>query len=397
MSEEIPPPIEGAGLLGSVSGTLPVHSGFHDKFVEPSESMQNQKPLEQVHTSTPGVSLATHPTIYSSKGLPITILDPIGVSDISEKFIEADKQQQVQAMSSGDVEMQSHRSANPFDQDKRFDLGAFLHYQLQIQREHGHQVPSMGLAFQNLHVTGYGIGTKLSSDLGSILTFPLRIHTFLKDLLRPHVKEILQDVTGCVKPGEMLLVLGRPGSGCTTFLKSLSSYREGYRSIEGKVLYGGFDHKMIDGPLRGEVVYTPEDDMHFPTLSVKDTLSFAAAARTPRSEFRGTFDSTSARKTYAELFREAIATILGLRHTYNTVVGDSFVRGVSGGERKRVSIGEALVSCYLTIRRVVSTLPQHSSLSSHSELPLKLQMRRLSRVCIRRARRSRKHSTKCLS
>ena len=40
--------------------------------------------------------------------------------------------------------------------------------------------------------------------------------------------------------------------------------------------------------------------------------------------------------------REAIATILGLRHTYNTMVGDSFIRGVSGGERKRVSIAEAL-------------------------------------------------------
>ncbi|WFD22771.1 hypothetical protein MEQU1_001448 [Malassezia equina] len=329
MYPEPAPPIEGAVLVSPEAGASPIRAG-----------------LSPEDNRSPESALAPYPknTVAEGKGLPVTLLDPIGVSDISEKLIKAEQQQHDQAVTPEDIERQSHPSANPFDQEKQFDLGAFLSYQLQVQRENGHQVPTMGLAFQNLHVTGYGIGAKLSSNFGSVLTSPLRIHHAIKNLWHPHVKNILQDVTGCVKPGEMLLVLGRPGSGCTTFLKSLSSYREGYRSIEGKILYGGFDHTVIDGPLRGEVIYAPEDDVHFPTLAVKDTLYFAAAARTPRSEFRGTFESTSARKRYVELIREAIATILGLRHTYNTVVGDSLVRGVSGGERKRVSIGEALAS-----------------------------------------------------
>ena len=200
----------------------------------------------------------------------------------------------------------------------------------------------MGLGFEHLSVTGYGSGAKFNSSVASLFLTPFYLPSIIMGMLRPHVKHILTDVTGCVKPGEMLLVLGRPGSGCTTLLKSLASYRDGYRSIEGKVLYEGFDHKMIDNTLRGDVVYAPEDDNHLPTLSVKDTLNFAAATRTPNSDYRVTFDDKNTRKQFKKLMREAIATILGLRHTYNTMVGDSFIRGVSGGERKRVSIAEAL-------------------------------------------------------
>lgn len=42
------------------------------------------------------------------------------------------------------------------------------------------------------------------------------------------LKTILDKSSGCVKPGEMLLVLGRPGSGCTTLLKMLANKRKGY-------------------------------------------------------------------------------------------------------------------------------------------------------------------------
>ena len=92
------------------------------------------------------------------------------------------------------------------------------------------------------------------------------------------------------------------------------------------------------------MVYAPEDDEHFPTLMVKDTLRFAAASRAPRGDYRVTFAEKDSRRAFTKLTREAIATILGLRHTYNTVVGDSMLRGVSGGERKRVSIGEVLAA-----------------------------------------------------
>ena len=123
------------------------------------------------------------------------------------------------------------------------------------------------------------------------------------------VKTILQDIEGCVKPGEMLLVLGRPGSGCTSLLKALASYRDGYRSVDGTILYEGLDHRSIDGPLRGDVVYSPEDDVHFPTLTVGQTLRFATATRAPNTKYRITLGETGDRQEYIDGTREVLATV----------------------------------------------------------------------------------------
>jgi len=88
---------------------------------------------------------------------------------------------------------------------------------------------------------------------------------------------------------------------------------------------------------RGDVVYCPEDDIHFPTLTVDETLRFAAKMRAPHNRFE---DHT--RDYYVNTMTDIIETIFGLRLVKNTPVGDAAIRGVSGGEKKRVSIGEAL-------------------------------------------------------
>ena len=299
----------------------------------------------------PASTTAVEPPAYhvpvNRKSLPINILDPDGVDRVSRSFQEEARKHAHESTKKDDLEAPPPKppsSADPFDENARFDLGAFLKYQNEVLRERNHELPSMGLAFQDLNVMGYGSGAKLNTSVGSMMLTPLHFVPLLREMIKPHVKHILNGVTGCVKPGEMLLVLGRPGSGCTTLLKSLASYRDGYRTIDGKVSYEGFDHKVIDNILRGEVVYAPEDDEHFPTLMVKDTLRFAAASRAPRGDYRVTFAEKDSRRAFTKLTREAIATILGLRHTYNTVVGDSMLRGVSGGERKRVSIGEVLAA-----------------------------------------------------
>jgi ABC-type multidrug transport system ATPase subunit len=90
---------------------------------------------------------------------------------------------------------------------------------------------------------------------------------------------------------------------------------------------------------KGEAIFSAETDVHFPQLTVGDTLTFAAMARTPRTRF-----PNLTRKRYAEHLRDVVMAMLGLRHTFNTKVGNDFVRGVSGGERKRVSIAEAILS-----------------------------------------------------
>lgn len=83
-----------------------------------------------------------------------------------------------------------------------------------------------------------------------------------------------------------------------------------------------------------DVVYLAETDVHFPQLTVGDTLEFAARLRTPQN--RGNFD----RETYAKHMASVYMATYGLSHTRNTKAGNDFVRGISGGERKRVSIAE---------------------------------------------------------
>ena len=86
---------------------------------------------------------------------------------------------------------------------------------------------------------------------------------------------------------------------------------------------------------RGECIYQAEVDVHFPQLTVGQTLDFAAQARAPSNPIPGV-----SRKLYAQHMRDVIMAVFRLTHTMNTKVGNDFVRGVSGGERKRVSIAE---------------------------------------------------------
>jgi len=90
---------------------------------------------------------------------------------------------------------------------------------------------------------------------------------------------------------------------------------------------------------RGEAIYTAEVDVHFPNMTVGQTLTFAAEARAPRITPAGL-----TRKKYAEFMMAAMMASFGISHTINTRVGNDFIRGVSGGERKRVTIAEASLS-----------------------------------------------------
>jgi ABC-type multidrug transport system ATPase subunit len=131
----------------------------------------------------------------------------------------------------------------------------------------------------------------------------------------------------------MCLVLGRPGSGCSTFLKAIANNRESYASVEGEVSYGGISAEKQKKQFRGEVNYNPEDDSHMANLNVWQTLSFALKNKTKKNE-----------KGDIPIILDALLKIFGISHTKHTLVGDEYVRGVSGGERKRVSIAETLAT-----------------------------------------------------
>ncbi|KAG6811150.1 hypothetical protein H0H92_008768 [Tricholoma furcatifolium] len=195
----------------------------------------------------------------------------------------------------------------------------------------------IGVLFDGLRVTGLGSSAAFIDTVGSTLN-PLTIFRKIQLLRNPPLRNILSGFEGVVRPGEMLLVLGRPGSGCTTLLKVLANHRGEYHSVEGDVYYDSFTPAQIYKHYRGDVQYCPEDDYHFPTVTVKQTLDFAAKTRVPHARIE------ESKGTYVNKMTEILSTIFGLSHVQNTPVGDASIRGVSGGEKKRVSIAEALAT-----------------------------------------------------
>ncbi|KAG4257592.1 hypothetical protein BFJ72_g14506 [Fusarium proliferatum] len=91
---------------------------------------------------------------------------------------------------------------------------------------------------------------------------------------------------------------------------------------------------------RGEIICNPEDDLHYATLSVKRTLIFARQTRTPRKESHLEGET---REDYVSEFLRVVTKLFWIEHTLGTKVGNEFICGVSGGERKRISIAEAII------------------------------------------------------
>ncbi|KAF7428110.1 hypothetical protein PC9H_007329 [Pleurotus ostreatus] len=194
----------------------------------------------------------------------------------------------------------------------------------------------LGVLFRDLRVVGIGASASHLPTLGSVLN-PFLMIERIQTARHPPLKDILSGFEGVVRPGEMLLVLGRPGSGCSTLLKSLANQRGEFHHVYGDVHYDSLSPAQVAKHYRGDVQYCPEDDVHFPTLTVAQTLHFAATTRTPQSRPAGT------REEHAQFMTALSTTVLGLRHTLDTYVGNNAIRGVSGGEKKRVSIAEAMM------------------------------------------------------
>ena len=196
-----------------------------------------------------------------------------------------------------------------------------------------------GVCFENLHVYGYGAGTDYQKDVANVwLEGVGMVRRALGQ--RQRRIDILRNFDGVVHKGEMLVVLGPPGSGCSTLLKTLAGETNGlYLDDQSYFNYQGLTAKEIHTAHRGEAIYTAEVDVHFPMLTVGETLTFASRARAPRS-----LPENVTHDMFSDHLRDVVMAMFGISHTRNTRVGNEYVRGVSGGERKRVTISEAALS-----------------------------------------------------
>jgi ATP-binding cassette subfamily G (WHITE) protein 2 (PDR) len=220
-----------------------------------------------------------------------------------------------------------------------FDMYKYLENIMSIFRKEGITTAQAGVAFKDLTVSGTGDAMQLQDTLADWLQMPLRIGEFFSFRKKEH-RTILRSFDGIVNSGELLIVLGRPGSGCSTLLKSMTGQLHGLNMDENSLVnYNGIPQQQMMKEFKGEAIYNQEVDKHFPHLTVGQTLEFAAACRSPSRRIQGV-----TRSEHIEHVTRVVMAICGLSHTYNTKVGNDFVRGVSGGERKRVSIAEMMLS-----------------------------------------------------
>lgn len=188
-----------------------------------------------------------------------------------------------------------------------FDYTKALIHTFRKQEKNGVIQRELGVTFEGLAVQGDGSGIAYGPSMGEILTGVTRIASAIKSMRNPTKKDILVDFTGTVRPKEMLLVLGRPGSGCSSLLKVLSNNVESFTAIEGNITYDGASPDEMRSQHHGDVVYLPEDDKHLPNLTVRQTLDFAAASRTPSASARAGTREETARET-----RDILVTLFGL-------------------------------------------------------------------------------------
>ncbi|TLD39431.1 ABC transporter [Venturia nashicola] len=192
----------------------------------------------------------------------------------------------------------------------------------------------LGVTWKELTIKGVSSNTTFQENALSQFNIP----KLAKESRAPRrLKTIVDASSGCVKPGEMLLVLGRPGSGCTSLLKILANRRKGFAEVSGDVNFGSLTAKEAE-QYRGQIVMNTEEELFYPTLTVGNTMDFATRLKVPEDLPDGSEDRETWRKDFMDFLLES----MGIAHTKDTKVGNEYVRGVSGGERKRVSIIETL-------------------------------------------------------
>nr|Q8GU88.1 RecName: Full=ABC transporter G family member 39; Short=OsABCG39; AltName: Full=Pleiotropic drug resistance protein 7; Short=OsPDR7 [Oryza sativa Japonica Group]BAD24998.1 PDR-like ABC transporter [Oryza sativa Japonica Group]BAD25007.1 PDR-like ABC transporter [Oryza sativa Japonica Group]CAD59570.1 PDR-like ABC transporter [Oryza sativa Japonica Group] len=172
---------------------------------------------------------------------------------------------------------------------------------------------------------------------------------------------ILHDISGIIRPGRMSLLLGPPGSGKTSLLLALAGKLDSTLKVSGRVTYNG--HDMDEFVPQRTSAYIGQHDLHIGEMTVRETLAFSArcqgvgtrydmltelSRREKEASIKPDPDIDVYMKAISVEGQESVVTdyilkILGLEICADTMVGDAMIRGISGGQKKRVTTGEMLV------------------------------------------------------
>ncbi|KAJ9181423.1 hypothetical protein P3X46_009555 [Hevea brasiliensis] len=229
----------------------------------------------------------------------------------------------------------------------------------------GIEIPKIEVRYKHLSVEGVvHIGSRA---LPTLFYTTLNAIENILGLIRlaPSKKrkiQILQDISGIVKPSRMTLLLGPPGAGKTTLLLALAGKLDPNLKEIGKITYCG--HELHEFIPRRTCAYISQHDLHNGEMTVRETFDFSGrclgvgtryemltelsrrekdAGIKPDPEIDAFMKATAVSGQKTSLVTDYILKILGLDICADIMVGDDMRRGISGGQKKRVTTGEMLV------------------------------------------------------
>uniref|UniRef100_A0A0D9XIH8 ABC transporter domain-containing protein n=1 Tax=Leersia perrieri TaxID=77586 RepID=A0A0D9XIH8_9ORYZ len=230
----------------------------------------------------------------------------------------------------------------------------------------GLEVPRVEVRFQNLTVsTDVHIGRRALPTLVNYVHDIAERILISSRLLHPDKDKlvILDDASGVIKPGRMTLLLGPPASGKSTLLLALAGKLDSQLKKSGKVTYNGMDLDKFC--IQRTSAYISQTDNHIGELTVRETLDFAAKCQgasenwqeclkelvnlekekgiRPSPEIDAFMKTASVARQKHNLVTDYVLRVLGLDICADTPVGSEMERGVSGGQKKRVTTGEMII------------------------------------------------------
>eukprot|EP00456_Euglypha_rotunda_P052470 TRINITY_DN4227_c1_g1_i13.p1 TRINITY_DN4227_c1_g1~~TRINITY_DN4227_c1_g1_i13.p1 ORF type:complete len:468 (-),score=58.01 TRINITY_DN4227_c1_g1_i13:552-1955(-) len=150
-------------------------------------------------------------------------------------------------------------------------------------------------------------------------------------------KTILHGIKGIFRPGRLTAIMGASGSGKTSVLNlvagQLSSVPQG-ATLSGHIVVNGQELELRDPKLSKICGYVQQDDIIMDTMTVREAITFAALLRLPQEMSHK-----------AKLERvEQVIRLMHLEKCADSIIGSHLIKGISGGERKRVSVAMVMIT-----------------------------------------------------